>query len=176
MTDLSGNMVNKYSYDEFGNLINAEETIPNPFLYVGQYGVMDEENGLLYMRARYYDPEVGRFINKDPIGFEGGVNFYAYVENNPINEIDPKGFQAIIFPLPPTFFWVRPWWWVFNPKYWRTIPKENWRDWAEWAEYNLPPNRYPPPPPKPEPWWYYWRPDPPHIPHDVPGCNKDWMI
>jgi len=96
MSDSSGNMVNKYSYDEFGNLINAEETITNPFLYVGQYGVMEEENGLLYMRARYYDPEVGRFINKDPIGFWGGINFYTYVQNNPVNNIDPDG--EIVLP------------------------------------------------------------------------------
>jgi len=92
ITDSSGYMVNKYAYDEFGNLSNAEETISNPFLYVGRYGVTDDDNGLLYMRARYYDPEVGRFINKDPIGFLGGdVNLYACVWNNPVNWIDPEG-------------------------------------------------------------------------------------
>jgi RHS repeat-associated protein len=72
--------------------LNQEETIPNPFKYVGQFGVMDEGNGLFYMRARYYDPEAGRFISKDPIGFFGGdINFYAYVANNPVNWIDPEG-------------------------------------------------------------------------------------
>jgi RHS repeat-associated protein len=92
MTDSSGNMVNKYAYDEFGNLVNAEEIVPKPFLYVGQYGVMDDDNGLLYMRARYYDPEVGRFINKDPIGFLGGdPNLFCYVGNNPVNWVDPLG-------------------------------------------------------------------------------------
>jgi uncharacterized protein RhaS with RHS repeats len=45
------------------------------------------------MRARYYDPEVGRFISKDPIGLLGGLNMYAYVQNNPINRIDPLGLQ-----------------------------------------------------------------------------------
>lgn len=53
MTDPTGNMVNKYVYDEFGNLMNVQESVPNPFLFVGQYGVMDDDNGLLYMRARY---------------------------------------------------------------------------------------------------------------------------
>jgi RHS repeat-associated protein len=91
MTDASGNMVNKYAYDEFGNLLNSVEAVSNPFLYSGRYGVMDEDNGLLYMRARYYDPVVGRFINKDPIGYWGGINMYAYAANNPISHIDPLG-------------------------------------------------------------------------------------
>jgi RHS repeat-associated protein len=96
MTDSNGDMVNKYAYDEFGNLLNSVEAVWNPFLYVGQYGVMDEGdgrggNGLLYMRARYYDPVVGRFISKDPIGYWGGINLYAYVNNNPATFIDPSG-------------------------------------------------------------------------------------
>ena len=57
----------------------------------------DPETGLYYYRARYYDPKVGRFISEDPIGFEGGVNFYAYVENNPANAIDPLGLQGYGF-------------------------------------------------------------------------------
>jgi hypothetical protein len=52
---------------------------------------MDEGNGLFYMWARYYDPEVGRFISKDPIGFLGGLNLYTYTGNNPVNWIDPMG-------------------------------------------------------------------------------------
>jgi hypothetical protein len=52
---------------------------------------MDDGNGLLDMRARYYDPEIGRFINKDPIGWRGGINMYAYVLNNPVNFVDPLG-------------------------------------------------------------------------------------
>jgi RHS repeat-associated protein len=110
MSDSLGNMVNKYAYDAFGKVLNEEETIPNPFKYVGQFGVMDEGNGLLYMRARYYDPEIGRFISKDPIGFVGGLNLYGYVDsvgkpyldinlytyasNNPVNWIDPEGLQS----------------------------------------------------------------------------------
>jgi RHS repeat-associated protein len=57
---------------------------------------MYEGNGLLYMRARYYDPEIGRFISKDPIGFAGGdLNLYAYVQNNPVSRIDPLGLWYI---------------------------------------------------------------------------------
>jgi len=53
---------------------------------------MAEPNGFYYMRARYYDPNVGRFISEDPSGFGGGdVNLMAYVGNNPINYTDPLG-------------------------------------------------------------------------------------
>jgi len=67
---------------------------------------MDEENGLLYMRARYYDPEVGRFINKDPIGFEGGINFYSYVGNNPVNYSDPKGLFLWPYDCAMCFYYM----------------------------------------------------------------------
>jgi RHS repeat-associated protein len=91
ISDSSGNMVNKYAYDAFGKVLNQMEAIQNPFKYVGQFGVMDEGNGLLYMWARYYDAEAGRFISQDPIGFWGGLNLYAYVGNNPVNWVDPLG-------------------------------------------------------------------------------------
>jgi RHS repeat-associated protein len=92
ITDSTGSIVNQYAYDAHGKVISQTEGISNPFKYVGKYGVMDDGNGLLYMRARYYDPEMRRFINKDPIGFAGGdLNLYAYVGNNPANNADPKG-------------------------------------------------------------------------------------
>src|SRR3990170_5353633 len=96
MTDDAGAVVNTYSYDAYGNLTDWNDVVPHPCRYVGAYGVMDEGNGLLYMRARYYDPEVGRFISKDPIGFAGGVNLYNYVDGNPVNFIDPYGEIAIV--------------------------------------------------------------------------------
>ena len=58
---------------------------------------MAEPNGLYYMRARYYDPSVGRFISEDPLGFGGGdVNLSAYVRNNPVNRIDPNGLNPAL--------------------------------------------------------------------------------
>jgi RHS repeat-associated protein len=50
-----------------------------------------------YYRARYYDPKIGRFISEDPIGFVGGVNFYAYVHDNPLLFIDPFGLHTLVF-------------------------------------------------------------------------------
>lgn len=92
ITDQSQNIVSKYTYTPFGIIRESLQSPPQPFKYVGEYGVMTEPNGLYYMDARYYDPQVGRFISEDPIGFGGGdVNLYAYVKNNPINYIDPNG-------------------------------------------------------------------------------------
>lgn len=96
MTDTNGNIINKYAYTPFGRLAGSVESVPNPFRYVGKSGVMDDKSGLFYMRARYYDPEVGRFITKDPIGFDGGVNLYGYVGENPINFIDPSGLANVL--------------------------------------------------------------------------------
>jgi RHS repeat-associated protein len=103
MTDEEQNIVSKYGYDPFGSIQNQQEDIFNqdtrlvdqPFRFVGQFGVMTEPNGFYYMRARYYDPQVGRFISEDPIGFDGGdVNLYAYANNNPANFVDPSGLCA----------------------------------------------------------------------------------
>jgi len=51
----------------------------------------DPETGLYYYRARYYNPEIGRFLQPDPIGYNDGMNMYAYVGNNPLAWIDPYG-------------------------------------------------------------------------------------
>jgi RHS repeat-associated protein len=97
ITDSTGAIKNKYSYDDFGNVAtNSAETIANPFKYVGQFGVMTDADDLLYMRARYYVPSVGRFINKDPVGLAGGLNLYGYVGANAINLIDPIGLSPSV--------------------------------------------------------------------------------
>jgi RHS repeat-associated protein len=98
MTDETQAMVNTYAYTPFGSIGNEQETLPQSFKYVGQHGVMAEPNGFYYMRARYYDPQVGRFISEDPIGFAGGdVNLYVYCINNPILFIDPLGLELRIY-------------------------------------------------------------------------------
>jgi len=73
-------------------VVAGSETVSQPFQFVGQFGVMAEPNGFYYMRARYYDPSVGRFVSEDPLGFDGGdVNLYAYVLNNPVMRADATG-------------------------------------------------------------------------------------
>ena len=89
LTDAKGNLTSTYQYDSFGNLTASTGSIFNPFRYTGRE--FDTETGLYFYRARYYDPSIGRFISEDPIRFRGGINFYCYVKNNPINWIDPFG-------------------------------------------------------------------------------------
>lgn len=92
MTDSSGNIANSYAYTPFGLIANEQESVTNPFKFVGQFGVMTEPNGFYYMKARYYDPGVGRFISEDPLGFEGGdFNLYQYAHANPVIFMDPLG-------------------------------------------------------------------------------------
>ena len=94
MTNASQAVVNQYAYTPFGEIAAKSETWAQPFTYVGQYGVFQESDNLYYMRARYYDASVGRFVSEDPAGFDGGdVNLYAYVQNNPIMEMDPSGLS-----------------------------------------------------------------------------------
>ncbi len=96
LTDAGKTIVNKYAYTPFGIIAGQEETVEQPFKFVGQFGVMTEDNGWYYMRARYYDPEIGRFISEDPLGFGGGdVNLYAYCLNNPVMFSDPLGLWVI---------------------------------------------------------------------------------
>ena len=92
LTDSSQNVVNSYAYDPFGAVTNQAENVPQPFKFVGQYGIMADPDGFYYMRARYYDPGIGRFISEDPSGLDGeDTNLYAYTGNNPIIRVDPNG-------------------------------------------------------------------------------------
>ncbi|ANY68036.1 hypothetical protein BBD42_17315 [Paenibacillus sp. BIHB 4019] len=93
ITNDSGMAINTYDYDIWGNLLSQTEGMSNPFKYTGE--VYDEESGLYYLRARYYDPSIGRFINEDT--YEGEINnplslnLYSYVYNNPLKYRDPSG-------------------------------------------------------------------------------------
>jgi len=92
ITDTARNVVQSYEYDSFG-MAKPSTAFDNSYTYTGRE--WDKETGLYYYRARYYDPMEGRFISKDPIGFDGGdVNLYGYVKNNPINLKDPSGLSA----------------------------------------------------------------------------------
>ncbi len=95
----SGSYVNRYSYLPFGENLSKTETVSNPFEYAGQWGVMEDGNGLNFMRARFYDPQTGRFTGIDPLGIGAGdANLYRYSLNNPVSHNDPTG-QILFAPI-----------------------------------------------------------------------------
>lgn len=83
-------VVASYDYDAFGNGTTAANDYYNPLRYCGEY--LDEETGLIYLRARYYDPSIGRFVSEDPI--KDGTNWYVYCNDNPIRYVDRGGKSA----------------------------------------------------------------------------------
>jgi RHS repeat-associated protein len=91
LTDASEAVQTRYKYESFGKTemtLDDGHGAANPFRYTGREL---DETGDYYYRARYYDPGVGRFVSEDSIGFVGGVNFYSYVRNAPVNYVDPLG-------------------------------------------------------------------------------------
>jgi RHS repeat-associated protein len=91
MLDTSGRIVWSALYDSFGNITIGSEAIINNLRLAGQYH--DEETGLYYNWNRFYDPKIGRYISADLIGLAGGMNLYAYVQNDPVNLMDPLGLD-----------------------------------------------------------------------------------
>ena len=102
LTSTTGSSIKTYDYDAFGNEKNPDPNDTNMFRYCGEY--FDKETGTIYLRARYYDPTIGRFITEDsvcgisnemPNGQEIidvlSLNLYTYTSNNPILFIDPSG-------------------------------------------------------------------------------------
>ena len=116
LVDKNGNVVAKYVYDAWGNgkVCNASGTENtsssfigniNPFRYRGYY--YDVETGLYYLQTRYYEPRAGRFLNADSVDYIapdliGGLNLYAYCNNNPVMYSDPEGVWA----MPNWLKWV----------------------------------------------------------------------
>jgi len=109
LTDDSQAIAWKAVYTPFGAAVPSIQTVENPFRFPGQY--YDPETGLHYNYFRYYNPQTGRYITPDPIGLEGGINLFAYVDsvgkppseanlytytgNNPVNYIDPSGLWGV---------------------------------------------------------------------------------
>ncbi len=103
VTDASGNVLQRYDYSPYGKvtvqdangviLSDSEESTPLVNrLYQGRE--LDQETGLYFYRARYYSPELGRFISHDPLGFVDGMNMYEFVRGNPGTYTDPYGRNA----------------------------------------------------------------------------------
>lgn len=89
MTNADGGTEASRRYDAWGKVRSANGPPVPIYGYAGREA--EFSSGLMYYRARYYDPATGRFISRDPIGLEGGINVYAYVDNNPTNNTDPDG-------------------------------------------------------------------------------------
>jgi RHS repeat-associated protein len=97
LTDESGQVTERFLYSPYGLLLSGDTT-KTPFLFNGMYGVMTDDNGLYYMRARFYSPEIRRFINQDVLlgNISQGqtLNRYAFVTGNPITFVDPFGLNS----------------------------------------------------------------------------------
>ncbi|MDE9543245.1 putative toxin [Xenorhabdus bovienii] len=88
LTNAQGAVIEKHGYTAYG-LESVSGSNNAAFRFAGRR--IDPETGLSYNRARYYSPTLGRFLQTDPAGIEGGLNLYAYVGNDPVNFIDPTG-------------------------------------------------------------------------------------
>lgn len=100
ITDLNQAVVVSYRYDPYGNVTITRGGSPHTTDPLGQHWTftgrfLDDESGLLYYRARFYDPRLGRFIHRDPLGYASGPSLYAYARNTPTNYIDPAGTRSV---------------------------------------------------------------------------------
>ena len=84
-------MVNSYAYDAFGSIISSSETIPNRYTYNGE--AYDKATEQYYLRKRYYNPKLSRFIQEDEYRGDG-LNLYAFCANNPVMYVDPSGYKC----------------------------------------------------------------------------------
>jgi len=92
--------VQAYAYTPYGaRAAHSEDTKPNLFTFVGEFGVLDDGDGLYWMKRRWYDARCGCFLQRDPVGLLGGANSYAYAHQNPTTWIDPEGTFLIALGL-----------------------------------------------------------------------------
>lgn len=98
ITDQGGLLVQSYAYNPYGETTAQGTGEDNEFQYLGQHGALTDENGLVQMHARFYDPQTGTFLTEDPLGPEARPGLYAYAGGDPVNRIDPSGLQAAGYP------------------------------------------------------------------------------
>jgi RHS repeat-associated protein len=91
----TGTLGGIWEYDAYGNEKSQSVTLQTDLRFAGKHGyISDPDTGFDLLGARYYIPRLGRFLTQDPIGHSGGLNLYAYCENNPLTMIDPDGRQG----------------------------------------------------------------------------------
>jgi RHS repeat-associated protein len=92
LTDSTGAMQTQYTFDPFGNTSSTGTASTNSLAYTGREL---DATGLYFYRARYYNPQLQRFMSEDPLGFGGGdTNLYGYVSDSPTNRVDPLGLYS----------------------------------------------------------------------------------
>jgi RHS repeat-associated protein len=102
LVDRGGAWQVAWRYGIYGQVLSAEGSAPFAVRFRWAGAQYDEETGFYYLRSRFYDPALGRFIQEDPIGHEGGLNLYAYADGNPTVARDPSGMGAEPEPEDPS--------------------------------------------------------------------------
>lgn len=118
ITDSAQQVVQSYDYESFGP-VKPTTTFANSYTFTGRE--WDKETGLMHYRGRPYDMREGRFMSKDPSSFNGGLNLYGYVQNNPINFIDPDGLEERVSSSS-----LRSQWEKLHDKPWPKDPATGW--------------------------------------------------
>jgi RHS repeat-associated protein len=139
-TDVAQNVVWRWDGEAFG------ETAPNQTVPVGAYPVLvnlrnpgqyfDQETGLFYNVARYYNPQTGRYISSDPIGLGGGLNTYSYARQSPLNFADPRGLWGWVDIVAIYTEYVQPWVYAAEGALWISGQV------ADWSPGIVPSNQY----------------------------------
>ena len=130
--DSSGSLVARYAYDCFGNVISSFGERAGDFRFGFSTKYKDEATGLLLYEYRCYSPVLGRWMTRDPIGEDGGVNLYAFCENDPLDNYDYLGLSTGVPGMPPD---LSARWKMFSALYFRQ--KKDWTFAATLLETSL---------------------------------------
>jgi RHS repeat-associated protein len=93
LTDSAGNVADTYTYAAYGLQMASTGTDPNPYRFGGSVGYYSDPmaDGLVLCGQRWYSPAYARWLSRDPVGYAGGANLYAYCGGDPVNGVDPSG-------------------------------------------------------------------------------------